>query len=296
MLPPLPLSDSVVLFTERARRLQPGFEPDGAVTEIARRLDGLPLALELAAARVKVLSTDQIAERLGHGLDCSRAGRATPRRVSKLSEQRLTGATTSFSKHEQRLFRRLSVFTAGCTLDAAEVVGEAELETLGSLVDKSLLNHRQDRFTMLDTVRQFALERLSESGELPQLRRQHAEYFVNIAEDAATRLEGEAQVGWLQHLDADYENFLSATDWANTAGHRQLELRLVCSLWWAWYMQGHWQEGRRALERTLASRDELDASLRAKALHGAAWFAQRQGDMQAWRKERRGVPATGPTT
>ena len=284
VVPNLPLSDAVVLFTDRARRLQPGFEPDEAVAEIARRLGGLPLALELAAARVKVLSTDQIAERLGYGLDLLAGGsRDAPLRQQTLRAT-ITWSHDLLSELEQRLFRRLSVFTAGCTLDAAEVIGKAELETLASLVDKSLLNHREDRFTMLDTVRQYALERLSESGELPQLRRHHAEYFVKVAEDAATKLEGEGQVGWLQRLDSDYENFLSATDWANTAGHRQLELRLVCSLWWAWYVQGHWREGRRALERALASGDELDARLRAKALHGAAWFAQRQGDMLAWQK------------
>ena len=194
-VPTLPVDDGGVLFTQRARQLQPGFEPDAAVREIVERLDGLPLALELAAGRVKVLTPEQILERLGRGLDLLTSGahdaperQRTLRGTVEWSYQLLTA-------DERRLFARLAVFAGSFELEAAEAVCSAELDVLQSLVDQSLLRHGEDgRFFMLATIKEFALEKLRDLPDASSLRRRHDDYFLGVAEelDARERHVGDA--------------------------------------------------------------------------------------------------------
>ncbi len=192
-VPTLPFDDATALFTQRARQLEPHFEPNAAVRQIAERLDGLPLALELAAARVKVLTPDQILERLGRSLDLLTFGahdaperQRTLRGTVEWSYQLLTTG-------EQTLFARLAVFAGGFELEAAEAVCSAELDALQSLVDKNLLRHGEDgRFFMLGTIKELALEKLRDLSDESSLRRRHDDYFLAVAEelDARERLSG----------------------------------------------------------------------------------------------------------
>jgi predicted ATPase len=188
-VPPFAHSDGVAFFSARARAVKPDFEADGVISEICSRLDDLPLALELAAARVKALSPHQILERLEQRLPLLTGGaRDLPER------QRTLEATIDWSydllpEEEQRLFRRLAVFSGGCTLEAAEEITDAELDTLQSLIDKSLLRHSYERYWMLESIREYAVEHLEEAGEANDLRKRHADYFLELAESAGLSLE-----------------------------------------------------------------------------------------------------------
>src|SRR6185503_6798693 len=180
---PLVHDEGITFFAARARSVVADFEADDAVSEICRRLDELPLALELAAARVKALSTQQILERLDQRLPLLAGGaRDVPER------QRTLRATIEWSYEllnddEQQLFARLGVFRGGCTLEAAEDVADADVDTLQSLVDKSLLRRTDDRYWMLETIREFAAEQTGEES-----RRRHAAYFLELAEAAEPHL------------------------------------------------------------------------------------------------------------
>ena len=281
---PLREREAVELFMQRAAAVRSDFVASGEVAEICRRLDCLPLAIELAAARVKALSLSVLLERLEQRLPLLAGGsRSAPER------QRTLRATIAWSHDlltaaEQDLFARLAVFAGGCTLEAAEEICGADLDEIASLVDKSLLRRTADRYWMLETIREYAAERLSERGDADAFYRRHAEHFLALAEQAAPELEREGQTVWLERLDRDHDNFRAATEWASGSRDQRLELRLVCSLWWFWYMRGHWHEGRQALERALAANNGEDLDLRTRAFNGVAWFAQRQGDRDAWKR------------
>ena len=176
------------LFTERARALDPDFLPTAAVAELCRRLDNLPLALELAAARTKLFTRRAAVERLPQRLDLLRGGRDADARQQTLRAT-IGGATTCSTPGERQLFARLAVFAGGCTLEAAEAVCDADPDRLASLLDKSLLRRRRGRrgerrFWMLETIREYALERLQESDEADELRRRHATFFFDLAVSA----------------------------------------------------------------------------------------------------------------
>ena len=275
--PVLPLAEpeAVELFCARAR-----VEPDPTVHALCQALDNLPLALELAAARASVLSPRQILERLSGRLDLLRGGRdADPR-------QQTLRATIEWSYElltpaEQRLFARLAVFRGGCTLEAAEEVAEADLDTLGSLVDKSLLRHLDERFRMLETIREYAAERLAASGEAEGLRRRHAEHFLALAEAAYPNLRGSPKA-WLDRLEAEHDNLRAALDRLEAAGETQLGLRLAGALYRYWYMRGQLAEGRRRLEAALRA-DERPTAARARALNGAAVMAADGGELATGR-------------
>jgi tetratricopeptide (TPR) repeat protein len=274
--PVLPLAEpeAVALFCARART-----EPNETVHELCRALDNLPLALELAAARTSVLSPEQILERLSKRLDLFRGRRdADPR-------QQTLRATIAWSYEllggeENRLFARLSVFSGGCTLEAAEEVAQAELDVLQSLVGKSLLRHTQERFWMLETIREYATERLEESGEAEELELRHAEYFLAFAEEAEPHLEDEVLGGggeWLDRLDRELDNLRSALDRLAASGETERVLRLAGALSDLWASRGHVAEGRRRLESALRA-DKGPTAARAKALNGAADLAAVSGD------------------
>jgi predicted ATPase/class 3 adenylate cyclase len=281
-VPTLEPGDGADLFGARARAADPAFGATAAVPELCARLDNLPLALELAAARVRVLSPEQLLERLSGRLDLLRAGRgADPR-------QQTLRATIEWShdlldEDERRLFARLAVFAGGCTLEAAEEVCDAELDVLESLVDKSLVRVRDGgRFWMLETIREFAAERLESSGEPDELRRRHAEWFLALAEEAEPHLFGGGGV-WVERLAVEHDNIRAALDRLEAIGETQLALRLAGSMSVFWEMKGNAQEGRRRLERLLRA-DEQPTLARGKALNGAAAMALQGGDTAAARQ------------
>jgi len=276
-VPSLTRQEGVNLFQTRARAVKPDVAGDEVVPEICRRLDDLPLALELAAARVKALSPAQILARLEQRLPLLTGGaRDAPER------QRTLRATIEWSyellaDEERSLFARLAAFRGGCTLEAAEEVVDANLDALQSLVDKSLLRHSDERFWMLETIREYAAERLEDLEDAEALRRRHAEHFLRLAEDAEPHLTGEQQGPWLARLEAEHDNFRLSLDSLRHAGLSAEELRLVGALMRFWYVHGHLREGRGRCDEALAAHDD-QSQPRLKALFGAGLLAHRLGD------------------
>jgi predicted ATPase len=272
-VPPLQPQEGAELFAARARAVNPDFEPDEAVPGLCARLDQLPLALELAAARVRILSPKQLLERLSARLDLLKAGRGTDPRQQTLRAT-IEWSYELLDADERRLFARLAVFAGGCTLEAAEEVCDADIDTLQSLADKSLVRVREgERFWMLETVREYAVERLEESGEAKELRRRHAEYLLALARRAKPSLVGAAQKEWVPRIEAERNNVRGALEWALGTGQPELALELASALGRFWWVRGP-AEGLAWLERALAQAD-AETPLRAAALDaagGAAWF------------------------
>jgi predicted ATPase/class 3 adenylate cyclase len=283
-VPPLVPEDGTELFLARALATQPGFVPGPGVAELCATLDNLPLALELAAARVRVLSVEQLLERLSRRLDVLKAGRGVDARQQTLRAT-IEWSHDLLDEDEQRLFARLAVFRGGCTLTAAEQVAEADLDVLQSLVDKSLLRRTDGRFRMLETIREYSLERLEKAGEAGELRRRHAEYFVGLGEEAEPHLlSGEESGEWLDRLEREHDNIRAALDHLQASGETQLALQLAGAVWEFWQDRGgHFAEGRRRLERLLRA-DERPTAARAKALSGAAAMAWLGGDAATGRR------------
>jgi predicted ATPase len=267
-VPPLATAEAVELFSELSQ-----LEADETIADLCRHLDNLPLAVELAAARTGVLSPAQILERLAKRLDLLRGGRDAEARQQTLRAT-IEWSHELLSAPEQELFARLSVFRGGCTLQAAEEVAGAELDVLQSLVDKSLVNHAGERFTMLETVREFAIERLNESAQAEAIRRRHAAYFLALAEAAEPHLEKNPQE-WVTRLETDIDNLRAALDRLQTSGESQSALRLAGALAGFWEI-GHLTEGWLRLENLLRG-DERSTAARAKALAGAALVARQSG-------------------
>ena len=286
--------ESVRLFIERARGRDPTFslslQNARAVAEICWRLEGIPLAIELAAARVGTLSMEQISERLVGSLELlTRGGRtAVPR-------QRTLKGTLDWSydllpESEQTLFNRLSVFAGGWTLEAASMVAKGEgveegevLDLLSGLVEKSLVMIRGGasggaRYRLLETVRQYALDKLEEREEAEEARRRHAEYFLGLAEKTETEMRGPEQATWLDRLEAEHDNLRGALSWALERGGPELGLHLAEAFWWFWEARGYFDEGRRWLEQALAKSSRASAA-RAKGLDGVGWLAFNLGDI-----------------
>ncbi len=285
-VPPLAQDEGIDFFVSRARGVRPAFEPDDAVPEICRRLDDLPLALELAAARVKALSAAQILERLEQRLPLLTGGaRDLPER------QRTLRATIEWSyellgPEERDLFARLAVFRSGCTLEAAEEVAGADLDKLQSLVDKSLIRHNEERYWMLETIREYAAERLEPSGQAGELRRRHAEHFLGLAEEAEPHLlewGGAAadwqpsREEWLDRLEREVDNVRAALDWLEAAGEGQLAMQLAGAISEFFCGRDRVPEGLRRLESVLRL-DQQATAARAKALVGAAHMARDSGE------------------
>jgi predicted ATPase/DNA-binding SARP family transcriptional activator/DNA-binding CsgD family transcriptional regulator len=252
-------NDSVRLFVERTRLRLPGFlltqENARAVVAVCRRLEGLPLALELAAARMGTLATDQMAERLKDSLGLLSTGARTVPARQRTMKAAIGWSYGLFSRAEKGVSRRLSIFAGGFTLEAAETVcpdggikvGEV-LDLLSNLVDKSLVlaemsTESRVRYRMLEPVRQYALEKLEESGEAEAVRRQHASFFLALAERAGPKLRGPGQVEWLERLEADNGNLRAAMAWLLEAGEVEDAVRLGWALWIFWLIHGHQVEG-----------------------------------------------------
>lgn len=225
---PLREREAVELFIERASAAKPDFTDDGAVVEICRRLDCLPLALELAAARVKALSASELLKRLDRRLPILTGGsRDAPER------QRTLRATIGWSyellaEDEQRAFARLAIFAGGCTLDAAEQVCQAGLDTVAALIDKSLLRRDGDRYFMLETIGEYALERLEESGELDELRQRHADYYLEQARSVELLIRSPQAAGAIDRLEPEHDNLRAALQWLSG---RPSEQPLRLAMW-----------------------------------------------------------------
>jgi predicted ATPase/DNA-binding XRE family transcriptional regulator len=285
--------EGIRLFMQRAQAANSQFtittENAPAVIELCRRLDGLPLAIELAAARVSVLPPEAVLARLGNRLGLLTGGaRDLPDRQRTLRAT-LDWSYGLLSVAERSLFARLAVFAGGWTLEAAEAIcdvgNEAEvLQHMSALVDKSLVQQQaniqhEPRFTMLETVREYALERLEESGELERLRRRHASYFLEMAEEEERASQGPLQRAWLDQLETEHDNLRAALTWSLTSqGDTEMGLQLTGALSHFWYIREHHSEARVWLQSALERGSDATAA-RAKVLVGAGRLAWFQGEL-----------------
>lgn len=284
--------DAVALFIQRAQAAKADFaitnESAPAVAEICARLDGLPLAIELAAARIRLFPPHALLSRLSKRLQVLTGGaRDLPTR-----QQTLRGAIDwsygLLNEGEKRLFARLAVFAGGCTIEAAETVCDAggdlgmdALDGLSSLVEKSLLQQvgeNEPRLVMLETIREYAAERLEESGDQDQVRRHHTQYYLLLAEEAEPELTGPDQRMWLDRLEVEHDNIRAGLRQAFDQGDVEVGLRLVAAVWPLWYAHAHFREGMRWLEQGLAQGTGVSEPVLARALAGGGTLARLQGD------------------
>jgi predicted ATPase/DNA-binding CsgD family transcriptional regulator len=296
--------EAIRLFVERAKAIVPTFELTEknapAVARVCRTLDGMPLAIELAAARVRVLSVEQISSRLEKSFALlAGGGRNT------LPRQRTLRAAIGWSyellgEEERILLRRLSVFAGGFILEAAEEVcsgwgiePEELLELLSHLVDKSLVmvaeQDEEARYRLLETVRQYGREKLEDSGEEPHVRRRHAQFFLELAERVEPKINGKDREFWLGRLEVEHDNLRAALAWSREEAEGETALRLSGALSWFWYHREYWSEWRGWLDGALAIRESVGGArwiaARAKALSGGGFLAWMQGDQDTARTQ-----------
>jgi non-specific serine/threonine protein kinase len=288
---------AIALFADRARAVYPHFTLDhqnaAVIAAICTRLDGLPLAIEMAAAMVKALPPEALNERLTHGLMHLTAGvKNLPDRHQTLREA-IFWSYRLLNPDEQKVFCRLAAFVGGASLDAAKAVcadGE-EIDILAvtaSLVNKSLLQQSRQtdghaRYSMLESIRQFGLEQLATLGELDSTRRRHAAYFLSLAESAEPQLITAAQGAWLDRLERDHDNLREVLRWSLTeAGDRTIGLRLAGALIQFWWIRGYMAEGNRWLQMLLSGAGEsAEPAVRAKACYATGFLAYKVGDLEA---------------
>ncbi len=286
---------AVALFVQRAVAAKPDFalnrENAPAVAEICARLDGLPLAIELAAARVKVLSPSSLLTRLANRLQLLTGGaRDLPQRQQTLRAA-MDWSYDLLSAAEQKLFRRLSVFVGGCNLEGVEAVCDTKgdlgldlLDGMASMVDKSLVQQveqaqGESRFTMLETIREYALEKLETSGEKAPTRRAHAAYCLVLAEEQAAQQSGAEGTEWLERFGLDIANFRAGLEWLTETGDAEWGLRLGTALFRFWEMREYLAEGRGRLGKVLKlASAAAPTKARARALFAAGVLAAEQGD------------------
>ena len=289
---------AVALFLQQAQAVKPDFQLTvtnaRAIAELCARLDGLPLAIELAAARMKLFSPRALLARLGQRLAVlTSASRDVPARQQTLRST-IAWSYHLLDAHEQRLFRQLAVFAGGCALEAIEALctsrdSEAEpvLDGAASLVDKSLLQQvepnmgEEPRFVMLETIREYALERLESLGETEAARGAHAAYFLRLAEEAEQGMTGPQQAVLLERLEQEHGNLRAVMQWSTSLAEegKVMALRLGGALFSFWFGRGYFSEGRDFLERALTLRDEVAAPVRAKALYAASQLQKVLGSL-----------------
>ncbi len=295
----LALSPAIALFVQRARAALPTFQLTQAnahtIAEICVGLDGLPLAIELAAARIRLLPPQALLARLSRRFEVLTGGAVTLPIRQQTLRNTLKWSYDLLDTNEQQLFRRLAVFAGGWTLEAAEALGNANremqdalavLDGLASLIDKSLLlqverEGTEPRFYMLMTVREYGLECLRENGEEELIQHAHANYYLALAEEAEPYLRGVKQLLWLRLLDKEQENLRAALGWLIAHEEVEMALRFGVALWWFWHTRGYWSEGRHWLKAALAlpgAGERTEA--RASALSAAGELAGLQYDIQ----------------
>ncbi len=289
-------SAAVALFMQRARSLLPSFQLTAAnaraIAELCIRLDGLPLAIELAAARVRLLPPQALLTRLSQRLQLLTSGpRTLPARQQTLRKT-IQWSYDLLGPEEQALFRRLAVFAGGWTLEAVEALGKGVstanldvMNALASLLDHSLIQQREQeaeepRFRMLQTLREYGLEVLAATGELQSTQAKHAHIFLRLSELAEPELRGPSQTVWIERLEQEHDNLRAALEWAledvadeQAAARRDPALRLSAVLWPFWEIRGHYSEASTFLERALARSEEASISLRVKVLQAGAGVA-----------------------
>ncbi len=286
---------------ERARAIQAEFaltaENAPAVIQICRRLDGIPLALELAAGRIKTLSAMQIAERLDQRFTLLSAGSRTALARHQTLRATIDWSFDLLTEPERILLRRFSVFSGGWMLHAAEVIcadgnsvsqpflsASSIFDVLARLVDKSLVIKKEyrdhARYFILETIKQYGWEKLIASGEVEKIQQQHAHYFTQEAEEIEPKINSAARSEWMARLDAEHDNLRGALRWALNVRNVDIALRLVGALFWYWQHRGFWSEGRGWLEDALQiAALQAPSSARAKALLGLGWLAFNQTDV-----------------
>jgi predicted ATPase/transcriptional regulator with XRE-family HTH domain len=283
---------ATALFWQRALAVRPDLKLDPPtavlVAEVCRKLEGLPLAIELAAARVRHLPLTAIRDQLEHRLQFLVGGPLDLPHRQRAIRDTVAWSHDLLGPGQATLFRRLSAFSGGWNLSSvagvcgsADEIGDA-LEGVSALVDQSLVildhNHPQGRYEMLDIVREYAAQRLTEAGEADAISRRHALHYLGLAEEAEPNLVREGHRVWFRRLDADRSNFRRAMTWAIESGETIVALRYAVALWRYWRQLGEFTEGRRWTEQALGMTGEAPASLRAKALGAAAALAFPQGD------------------
>jgi predicted ATPase len=296
-VPSLSQSESVELFADRARAARPELALDSnqgsAVPEICRQLDGIPLAIELAAARVRAFSVEQIAARLDDRFRLLSAGPRTAMPRQQTLQATVDWSYALLSERERAVLRRLSVFAGGWTFEAAEAVGTGDgvhtyavLDILAQLVDKSLVvadeQHGLVRYRLLETIRQFAFARLHEAGEAIAAHNRHLSYFVGLAELAEPRMRGPDALEVMDRLETEHDNLRVALAWSLELDGIA-SLRLSGSLAWFWWIRSYHTEARHWLGRALSASAE-SSSARMKTLHGAGWLAHHQRELREARR------------
>lgn len=297
--------ESIRLFMQRAGSVQPGFKLDvdnaAAVVQIVRRLDGIPLAIELATARLKLLSPEQIAARLDDRFRLLTGGSRTALPRQQTLQAMMDWSYELLDEAERTLLRRLSVFGGGFTLEAVEAIcldpastadpdavpdafAPSILDLVAQLIDKSLVSVDEGRGTpryrMLETVRQYGREKLVAAGEAVCFRRRHRDWCLALAAEASREMQGPEQVAWINRVAAEHDNLRAALDWSLGGDAPGDGLRLAGDLWWFWFVRGFMSEGRDWLERALAVPNPPEPD-RAEALLGAGALAWRQRDYAA---------------
>jgi predicted ATPase/DNA-binding CsgD family transcriptional regulator/class 3 adenylate cyclase len=288
--------DSVRLFVERAAFSRPGFaltsSNAAAVMQVCHRLDGMPLAIELAAARVKALTVEQIAARLQDRFRLLTGGGRTALPRHQTLRAVMDWSHDLLSDQERALLRRLSVFAGGWTLEGAEsICAGAGLEESGilglltRLIDRSLVavdtHGHEARYRLLETVRQYSRDRLLEVGEATEVRKRHRDWYLGLAERADPELRGPAQDAWLKRLEAEHDNLRAALELScMDSGDRAMAFRLAGALYWFWFIHGHWNEGRGWLEGVLSRNGDIRERPVPRVLMGAAHLARQQGDYE----------------
>lgn len=279
---------AIALFVQRAKHVQPNFPSDKSslliVAYICQRLDGLPLAIELAAARVKHVALPVLGERLQDRLAILTGGsRDLPARQQRMSDT-IAWSYDLLPPRERDLFQQLSSFVGSWTIEAAEAVCRVDvmsgtvIDGLRTLVDNSLVVLSGARYRMLDTIREFAAKQLASVGRAEEVKRRHADYVIHLAEKVGAGWETQEQSDWYRQAEMELGNVQAALGWLLDRGMTEQSLHLAASIWRFWLMHGDFREGRRWLETGLARGEQVRPDVRAKALWGVSWLAYHQGD------------------
>lgn len=288
-----PTSDAEQLFLERARAVKPDLaltpESTAAIAEICRRLDGLPLGIELAAARSALFSPQELLARLSNPLPLLTGGMHDLPERQRALRSSIAWSYDLLNPAEQRLFRRLSVFAGGFSLAAAEAIAAepeavSAVDLVASLLNKSLISAAtsqedgESRFVLLVTIREFGLERLIEAGEEAEARRAHVNFCLRLARDRAPLTAGLEERRWLDRLERNFANLRAALDWLEQVGDDQTLLELSDALWLFWYVHAHYREARRRFDGLLRRNPDLEPRGRAAATLGLGWVTLHEGD------------------
>lgn len=288
-VPPLAVDEAMQLFAERASAVKPGFTVTSDnrehVAHICRRLDDMPLAIELAAVRVRAFSVEELAARMDDVFHLLTGGSRTALPRHQTLRATIDWSYSLLSEPERALLRKLTVFAGGWTLEAAEEMND-DAETsalLVHLVEKSLVvldeGDAGTRYRLLQTIRQYALEKLAEAGEVTQTRQRHLEVFTRLAEAAGLHLGDAAQVLWLDRLEAELDNIRSALEWTAHRNDTRAGERLIDGIWWFWFLRAHLNEAIKWISEIMLADHVVDTDIRVRANTWLAWLGTHKGDI-----------------